>query len=187
MSNTNPNNDQEKATCLNALCIGTKFVKLIKVKKASFLCFSQSLYHLICQIQKFFFPSCHFFLFIPHLHFCYEVYFFLLSDLLLLFPPPPAVGHLRRKRRISFSFSLSPILTKSKSQLIYGDSSSSDDEDNLSEYCERTVASVGHSCGVRIQKCQLSPLESNHSITCFGLQPHSSINCEYESNCGLSC
>ncbi|KAF0043529.1 hypothetical protein F2P81_004866 [Scophthalmus maximus] len=52
-----------------------------------------------------------------------------------------AVGHLRRKRRISFSFSLSPILTKSKSQLIYGDSSSSDDEDNLSEYCERTVAS----------------------------------------------
>ncbi|XP_014873606.1 A-kinase anchor protein 13-like isoform X2 [Poecilia latipinna] len=40
-----------------------------------------------------------------------------------------AVGRLRRKRRISFSFNLSPILTKSKTQFIYGDSSSSDDEE----------------------------------------------------------
>ncbi|XP_072321570.1 uncharacterized protein [Eucyclogobius newberryi] len=39
------------------------------------------------------------------------------------------VGHLRRKRRISFSFNLSPILTKSKSELLYAESSSSDDED----------------------------------------------------------
>lgn len=46
----------------------------------------------------------------------------------------PAVGRLsRRKRRISISFNLSPLLTKSKSQFVYGGSSSSDDEDNLSK------------------------------------------------------
>ncbi|XP_014826311.1 PREDICTED: A-kinase anchor protein 13-like isoform X2 [Poecilia mexicana] len=44
-----------------------------------------------------------------------------------------AVGRLRRKRRISFSFNLSPILTKSKTQFIYGDSSSSDDEEEEEE------------------------------------------------------
>ncbi|KAK7913546.1 hypothetical protein WMY93_013757 [Mugilogobius chulae] len=40
------------------------------------------------------------------------------------------VGRLRRKRRISFSFNLSPILTKSKTHLFYMESSSSDDEDD---------------------------------------------------------
>lgn len=64
-------------------------------------------------------------------------------------PATPAVGRLRRKRRISFSFNLSPILTKSKSQFIYGDSSSSDDEDNLSKYCTVNLAAVENSCDVR--------------------------------------
>ncbi|CAL8364217.1 unnamed protein product [Gadus morhua 'NCC'] len=39
---------------------------------------------------------------------------------------------LREKRRISFSFNLSPILNKSKPLFLYGETSSSDDEDNLS-------------------------------------------------------
>ncbi|MEQ2180421.1 hypothetical protein GOODEAATRI_001082 [Goodea atripinnis] len=47
----------------------------------------------------------------------------------------PAVGRLRRKRRISFSFNLSPILPKSKSQFIYGDYLSSDDDDDCSMLC----------------------------------------------------
>lgn len=47
--------------------------------------------------------------------------------------PTPAMGRLRRKRRISISFNLSPLLTKSKSHFISGGSSSSDDEDNLSK------------------------------------------------------
>lgn len=62
----------------------------------------------------------------------------------------PAVGRLRRKRRISFSFNLSPILTKSKTQFIYGDSSSSDDEeeeeDDSSEYQTANVAAVETRC-----------------------------------------
>ncbi|KAI9542105.1 hypothetical protein NQZ68_023688, partial [Dissostichus eleginoides] len=43
-----------------------------------------------------------------------------------------AVGHLRRKRRISFSFNFPPLI-KSKSQFLYGEYSSSDDEDNLKQ------------------------------------------------------
>lgn len=64
---------------------------------------------------------------------------------LVLFPPaPPAsvVGRLRRRRRISFSFSLSPILTKSKSHTLYGDSSTSDDDDNFSKYLNALGAVV---------------------------------------------
>ncbi|XP_069394367.1 A-kinase anchor protein 13 isoform X3 [Paralichthys olivaceus] len=69
-----------------------------------------------------------------------------------------AVGHLRRKRRISFSFNLSPILTKSKSQFIYGDSSSSDDEDNLSM---RSFSSTSGSLAYSISEEEPGPLRSD--------------------------
>lgn len=93
-----------------------------------------------------------------HLHFLPPSSLFIrllyisISDqcLLWFFPScSPAVGRLRRKRRISFSFNLSPILTKSKSQFIYGDSSSSDDEDDFSKYWHVNLAAVENSCDVR--------------------------------------
>ncbi|XP_035798389.2 A-kinase anchor protein 13 isoform X4 [Amphiprion ocellaris] len=69
-----------------------------------------------------------------------------------------AIGRLRRKRRISFSFNLSPILTKSKSQFIYGDSSSSDDEDNLSM---RSFSSTSGSLAYSISEEEPGPLRSD--------------------------
>ncbi|KAM9764912.1 A-kinase anchor protein 13 isoform 4-T5 [Menidia menidia] len=69
-----------------------------------------------------------------------------------------AVGRLRRKRRISFSFNLSPILTKSKSQFIFGDSSSSDDEDNLSM---RSFSSPSGSLAYSISEEEPGPLRSD--------------------------
>ncbi|XP_056871047.1 A-kinase anchor protein 13 isoform X5 [Takifugu flavidus] len=69
-----------------------------------------------------------------------------------------AVGRLRRKRRISISFSLSPLLTKSKSQFIYGGSSSSDDEDNLSM---RSFSSNSGSLAYSISEEEPGPLRSD--------------------------
>ncbi|XP_040925926.1 A-kinase anchor protein 13 isoform X2 [Betta splendens] len=68
-----------------------------------------------------------------------------------------AISRLRRKRRISFSFSLSPILTKSKSQFIYGDSSSSD-EDILST---RSFSSASGSLAYSISEEEPGPLRSD--------------------------
>uniref|UniRef100_A0A3Q2ZL98 Si:dkey-172h23.2 n=1 Tax=Kryptolebias marmoratus TaxID=37003 RepID=A0A3Q2ZL98_KRYMA len=69
-----------------------------------------------------------------------------------------AVGRLRRKRRISFSFNLSPILTKSKSQFIYGDTSSSDDEDDSST---RSFSSTSGSVAYSISEEEPGPLRSD--------------------------
>ncbi|XP_029980593.1 A-kinase anchor protein 13 isoform X3 [Sphaeramia orbicularis] len=69
-----------------------------------------------------------------------------------------AVGCLRRKRRISFSFNLSPILNKSKSQFLYGDSSSSDDEDSLSM---RSFSSTSGSLAYSISEEEPGPLRSD--------------------------
>ncbi|XP_039651880.1 A-kinase anchor protein 13 isoform X4 [Perca fluviatilis] len=68
------------------------------------------------------------------------------------------VRHLRRKRRISFSFNLSPILPKSKSQFVYGDFSSSDDEDNLSM---RSFSSASGSLAYSISEEEPGPLRSD--------------------------
>ncbi|XP_035009533.2 A-kinase anchor protein 13 isoform X3 [Hippoglossus stenolepis] len=69
-----------------------------------------------------------------------------------------AVGRLRHKRRISFSFNLSPILNKSKSHFIYGDSSSSEDEDNLSM---RSFSSTSGSLAYSISEEEPGPLRSD--------------------------
>ncbi|XP_035992138.1 A-kinase anchor protein 13 isoform X3 [Fundulus heteroclitus] len=69
-----------------------------------------------------------------------------------------AVGRLRRKRRISFSFNLSPILTKSKSQFVYGDYSSSDDDDDSST---RLFSSTSGSVAYSISEEEPGPLRSD--------------------------
>ena len=69
---------------------------------------------------------------------------FLLSLFLRSSPHTRAV-RLREKRRISFSFNLSPILNKSKPHFLYGETSSSDDEDNLSKYASFSAPPVGAS------------------------------------------
>ncbi|XP_037549991.1 A-kinase anchor protein 13 [Nematolebias whitei] len=69
-----------------------------------------------------------------------------------------AVGRLRRRRRISFSFNLSPILTKSKSQFVYGDTSSSDDEDDSST---RSFSSNSGSVAYSISEEEPGPLRSD--------------------------
>ncbi|KAI4800396.1 hypothetical protein KUCAC02_013278 [Chaenocephalus aceratus] len=68
-----------------------------------------------------------------------------------------AVGHLRRKRRISFSFNFPPLI-KSKSQFLYGESSSSDDEDNLSM---RSFSSASGSLAYSISEEEPGPLRSD--------------------------
>ncbi|KAJ4947736.1 hypothetical protein JOQ06_009769, partial [Pogonophryne albipinna] len=68
-----------------------------------------------------------------------------------------AVGHLRRKRRISFSFNFPP-LVKSKSPFLYGESSSSDDEDNLSM---RSFSSASGSLAYSISEEEPGPLRSD--------------------------
>ncbi|XP_078800787.1 uncharacterized protein akap13a isoform X5 [Oryzias latipes] len=78
------------------------------------------------------------------------------------------VVRLRRQRRISFSFNLSPILTKSKSQFIFGDSSSSDDEDDLSM---RSISSTSGSLAYSISEEEPGPLRSDNegkSVTKVG-------------------
>lgn len=101
--------------------------------------------------------------------------------MLWFFPPcPPAIGRLRRKRRISFSFNLSPILTKSKSQFIYGDSSSSDDEDNLSKYCSVNIVAVENRCDVGVKRVAVV-------VRALDLVTVTHSQCECENNDGLSC
>ncbi|XP_062275977.1 LOW QUALITY PROTEIN: A-kinase anchor protein 13 [Scomber scombrus] len=68
-----------------------------------------------------------------------------------------AVGCMRRKRRISFSFNLSP-LTKSKSEFTYGDSSSSDDEDDMSM---KSFSSTSGSLAYSISEEEPGPLRSD--------------------------
>ncbi|XP_077419402.1 uncharacterized protein LOC144050206 isoform X3 [Vanacampus margaritifer] len=68
------------------------------------------------------------------------------------------VGRLRGRRRISFSFSLSPILTKSKSHSLYGDSSTSDDDDNFSM---RSFSGTSGSLAYSISEEEPGPLRSD--------------------------
>ncbi|XP_008403048.1 A-kinase anchor protein 13 isoform X7 [Poecilia reticulata] len=73
-----------------------------------------------------------------------------------------AVGRLRRKRRISFSFNLSPILTKSKTRFIYGDSSSSDDEEEEEDDSSvRLFSNPSGSVAYSISEEEPGPLRSD--------------------------